>query len=133
VKWLPLAEFWYNTNFHSAINTTPYEAVYCQTPPIHVPYTSGGDSRVENVDGTLSSREEAINMLKFHMKRAQDKMKSQTNKHTTDREFEEDVESTTFKGGWTTSLQTYGDIREKVGKAQQQASYVCADTLDQQT
>nr|GFC80031.1 retrotransposon-related protein [Tanacetum cinerariifolium] len=28
-------------------------------------------------------------MLKFHMKRAQDKMKSQTNKHTTDREFEE--------------------------------------------
>ncbi|GKB41921.1 retrotransposable element Tf2 [Tanacetum coccineum] len=25
VKWFPLAEYWYNTNFHSSINTTPYE------------------------------------------------------------------------------------------------------------
>ncbi|GKE19387.1 putative mitochondrial protein, partial [Tanacetum coccineum] len=23
--WLPMAEFWYNTNFHSAINTTPFQ------------------------------------------------------------------------------------------------------------
>ncbi|GKD20076.1 reverse transcriptase [Tanacetum coccineum] len=75
VKWLPLAEFWYNTNFHSAINTTPYETVYCQTPPIHIPYVPG-DSRVESVDRTLQSREEAINMLNFYMKRAQDRMKS---------------------------------------------------------
>ncbi|GKB40240.1 putative mitochondrial protein [Tanacetum coccineum] len=29
VKWLPLAEFWYNTNFHATINTTPYEALHC--------------------------------------------------------------------------------------------------------
>ncbi|GJY44389.1 reverse transcriptase [Tanacetum coccineum] len=87
VKWLPLAEFWYNTNFHSAINTTPYETVYCQTPPIHIPYVPG-DSRVESVDRTLQSREEAINMLNFYMKRAQDRMKSQADKHRTDRELE---------------------------------------------
>ena len=68
VKWLPLAEFWYNTNFHSAIQTTPYEVVYCQTPPIHIPYVAG-ESKVENVDRTLQSREEAIQMLKFHLKR----------------------------------------------------------------
>ncbi|GJZ12877.1 reverse transcriptase [Tanacetum coccineum] len=55
--------------------------------PIHIPYTPG-DSRVENVDRTLHSREEAINMLKFHMKRAQDRMEIQANKHRTDREFE---------------------------------------------
>ncbi|GKA21125.1 putative mitochondrial protein [Tanacetum coccineum] len=55
--------------------------------PIHIPYTPG-DSRVENVDRTLHSREEAINMLKFHMKRAQDRMQIQANKHMTDREFE---------------------------------------------
>ncbi|GJY69865.1 retrotransposable element Tf2 [Tanacetum coccineum] len=34
VKWLPLAEFWYNTNYHTSTETTPYEAVYCQTPPV---------------------------------------------------------------------------------------------------
>ncbi|GKC84985.1 retrotransposon-related protein [Tanacetum coccineum] len=70
-----------------AINTTPYEVVYCQTPPIHIPYTPG-DSRVETVDRTFQSREEAINMLTFHIKRAQDRMRSQANKHMTDREFE---------------------------------------------
>nr|GEX20581.1 putative mitochondrial protein [Tanacetum cinerariifolium] len=68
VKWLPLAEFWYNTNYHTSTKTTPYEAVYCQTPPIHVPYIPG-DSRVEKVDRTLQAREEAIKVLKFHLKR----------------------------------------------------------------
>ncbi|GKE74658.1 retrotransposable element Tf2 [Tanacetum coccineum] len=87
VRWLPFAEFWYNTNFHSAINTTHYEAVYCQTPPLHISYIPG-DSRVENVDKTLQNREEVINMLKFYMKRAQDRMESQANKHRTYREFE---------------------------------------------
>nr|GEZ49625.1 reverse transcriptase [Tanacetum cinerariifolium] len=59
MKWLSLAEWRYNTNHHSAINTTPYEIVYGQSPPIHVPYI-GGDSRVESVDRSLTAREEAI-------------------------------------------------------------------------
>ncbi|GJU50752.1 pentatricopeptide repeat-containing protein, partial [Tanacetum coccineum] len=36
---------------------------------------------------TEVSREEAINMLKFHMKRAQDRMRSQADKHKTDKKF----------------------------------------------
>ncbi|CAH9147995.1 unnamed protein product [Cuscuta epithymum] len=40
-KWLPLAEYWYNTTFHSAIGMTPYEAVYNQPPPLHLPYLAG--------------------------------------------------------------------------------------------
>ncbi|GJV70375.1 retrotransposable element Tf2 [Tanacetum coccineum] len=89
VKWLSLAEFWYNTNYHTSTKTTPYEAVYCQTPPIHVPYIPG-DSRVEEVDRTLQAREEAIKVLKFHLKRSQDRMRNQANKHRTDRQFEVD-------------------------------------------
>lgn len=27
-KWLTLAEYWHNTNFHSAIKMTPFEALY---------------------------------------------------------------------------------------------------------
>lgn len=30
--WLPLAEWWYNTNFHTATGLTPYEIVYNQQP-----------------------------------------------------------------------------------------------------
>ncbi|GJV01669.1 retrotransposable element Tf2 [Tanacetum coccineum] len=48
-KWLPYAELWYNTNFHTSINTTPFKVVYGQTPPIHVPYI-GGLSKVDAVD-----------------------------------------------------------------------------------
>ncbi|GKC96593.1 retrotransposable element Tf2 [Tanacetum coccineum] len=87
IKWLPLAEFWYNTNYHTSSKTTPYEAVYCQTLPIHVPYIPG-DSRVEEVDRTLQVREGAIKMLKFHLKRSQDRMRSQANKHRTNRQLE---------------------------------------------
>ncbi|GJY93093.1 retrotransposable element Tf2 [Tanacetum coccineum] len=40
-KWLPLAELWYNSNYHSSIDTTPFEALYGQPPPVHVPYVGG--------------------------------------------------------------------------------------------
>ncbi|GJT82003.1 reverse transcriptase [Tanacetum coccineum] len=52
-KWLPLAEWWYNTNYHSTLNTTPYEILYGQMPPIHIPYVPG-ESRVDTVDRTLT-------------------------------------------------------------------------------
>ncbi|GJW85141.1 putative mitochondrial protein [Tanacetum coccineum] len=67
-KWLSLAELWYNSNFHTSIQTTPFEAVYGQSPPIHVLYL-GGLSKVDAVDRTLEAREHAIQMLKFHLSR----------------------------------------------------------------
>nr|GEU83110.1 putative mitochondrial protein [Tanacetum cinerariifolium] len=44
--------------------------------------------KVEEVDRTLQAREEAIKVLKFHLKRSQDRMRNQANKHRTDRQFE---------------------------------------------
>ncbi|GKD06527.1 reverse transcriptase [Tanacetum coccineum] len=52
MQWLSLAEFWYNTNFHTSINTTPFEVVYGQKPPIHLPYLAG-ESFVEAVDRSM--------------------------------------------------------------------------------
>lgn len=49
---LPMAEYWYNTCFHSAIQTTPYEALYGRPPPLHLPYLPG-ESAFAEVDTTL--------------------------------------------------------------------------------
>lgn len=31
-KWLPLCEYWYNTNWHASLGKTPFEVVYGQQP-----------------------------------------------------------------------------------------------------
>lgn len=82
-----MAEYWYNTNFHSSINTTPYEVVYGQAPTLHMPYI-GGTTAIETVDRSLKAREEAVQILKFHLTRAQDRMKNLAYAKRSDREFE---------------------------------------------
>ena len=49
VAWLPLAEWWYNTFYHTFICTTPYAVVYSQLAPTHLPYLAGS-SKVEAID-----------------------------------------------------------------------------------
>nr|GEX90658.1 reverse transcriptase [Tanacetum cinerariifolium] len=66
--------------------TTPFQAVYGQTPPIHVPYL-GGLSKVDVMDRTLEAIEQAIQMVKFHLGRSQNRMKQHADKRGTDREF----------------------------------------------
>ncbi|GKE39391.1 retrotransposable element Tf2 [Tanacetum coccineum] len=85
-KWLPLVELWYNSNFHTFIHTTPFQAVYGQIPPIHISYLVGL-SKVDAVDRTLEAREQSIQMLKFHLERSQNRMKQQADKRRTDREL----------------------------------------------
>ncbi|GJZ05359.1 retrotransposon-related protein [Tanacetum coccineum] len=86
VQWVPLAEYWYNTSFHTSIKTTPYQVLYGQAPPAHVTYTAG-DSANESVDRSLVAREAVIQLLKFHLLRAQDRMKAMADRKRTERVF----------------------------------------------
>lgn len=88
VKFLSLAEWWYNTTFHSATQTTPYEALYGQPPPIHIPYVLG-DAAEEEVDRSLITKELKVELLKFHITRAQQRMISLVNQYRTDKQFAE--------------------------------------------
>ncbi|OMO84555.1 reverse transcriptase [Corchorus capsularis] len=90
-KWLHLAEWWYNTTFHSSIQTTPYEAMYGQSPPLHQPYLAG-ESNVEVLDRSLKARENAIRMLKFYLEMAQNRMKSLADKSRIGKEFDVEIE-----------------------------------------
>lgn len=88
LRWLALAEYWYNTTFHTSAQTTPYQVVYGQPPPIHRPYMTG-DTSIEMVDRSFQHREAAIQLLKFHLARAQQRMKIQADKGRTERIFHE--------------------------------------------
>nr|XP_009775422.1 PREDICTED: uncharacterized protein LOC104225346 [Nicotiana sylvestris] len=86
-KYLPLTEWWYNTTYYSTIKCTPYEALYGQKSPIHLPYLRG-DTDVEMVDRSLEAKEAIIQLLKFHLARAQQRMKDTANQHRSERSFE---------------------------------------------
>ena len=51
-SWLSLAEFWYNTNYHTALELTPFQALYGIPHPIHISYIPG-DSPIAAVDKFL--------------------------------------------------------------------------------
>ncbi|KAA3472909.1 reverse transcriptase [Gossypium australe] len=86
LQWLPLAEWWYNSSYHSSIQLTPYEALSRQPPPSHLPYLA--TSSVAVVDRSLQAREAAMKLLYFHIKRAQSRMKQFANKHRSERSFQ---------------------------------------------
>ncbi|KAK8918580.1 hypothetical protein KSP39_PZI021790 [Platanthera zijinensis] len=84
---LPLAEWWYNTTFHSAIRMTPYEVVYGQEPVLHIPYLEGA-TRVGEVDRSLAARERVIGILKHNLAQAQNRMKVLADKQRRERHLE---------------------------------------------
>lgn len=86
-RWLAMAEWWYNTSFHSSINTTPFEIMYGQSPPLHLPYLPQ-DSRVDAIDRSFYAREEMLRTLKLNLQRAVNRMKQQDDKRRSERKFD---------------------------------------------
>ncbi len=74
VEWLPLAEWWYNTNYHVATKMTPCEAVYGQLPPSPTSYIPRC-SKVQAVDQLLQNRATMLARLKDNLHQAQNHMK----------------------------------------------------------
>ncbi|KAD2805602.1 hypothetical protein E3N88_38979 [Mikania micrantha] len=108
VKWVSLAEWWYNTTFHSSLGMTPFEALYGFPPPLHIPYLPK-DSGDKEVDEVMKDREAATAVLKQSLLQAQNRMKQQADKRRTDREYE--------KGMWVyLKLQPYMQSSLRVHK-----------------
>lgn len=86
IKWLPLAEFWYNTAYHSAIRTSPFQALYGHAPrylgitPDSVP--------VHDLQEWLQERQLMTAVLKQHLHRANNRMKHFADGKRTDRAFQ---------------------------------------------
>ncbi|PNX81390.1 transposon Tf2-1 polyprotein, partial [Trifolium pratense] len=88
LRYLPLAEFWYNTSFHSAIGMTPFEALYGRKPPNMVHY-SAGQSTIASLDELLTQKTQILKILKENLLRARNRMIQQANRHRQDHNFAE--------------------------------------------
>ena len=86
-KFLPWAEYWYNTSFHSATQTTPFRVVYGQEPPLLI---SGTLTALPNskVDTLLQDQDIMIKVLRKQLLRAQQHMKIAADRHRHDLSFE---------------------------------------------
>jgi hypothetical protein len=83
--WLPTSEFWYNTCFHSALGRSPFEALYGRQPRtlgLVPPAAAKG-----NLQGWLIEHANMNHLICKHLIRAQQRMKRQTDKSHSEREF----------------------------------------------
>lgn len=87
LKWLPLAEHWYNTNYHTSLKLTPFQALYGYPPPIFSlgPYLDLPDTDAKQL---IQERQRATNTLKDNLVQAQNRMKLYADRHRQERAFE---------------------------------------------
>ncbi|KAJ9553062.1 hypothetical protein OSB04_017107 [Centaurea solstitialis] len=86
-RYLYLAEFWYNTSFHTAIGMAPFQALYGRLPPM-IPSYLAGTSNVETIDATLQEHARVLEELKSSLTRSRQRMVSQANQHRLDKTFD---------------------------------------------
>ena len=87
VSYLPLAEYWYNTTYQSAIRMSPFEALYGRTPPTVCSYMAGSTA-VASLDDLLIHRKQVLERVRENLCKAQLRMRSLANAHRLDRTFQ---------------------------------------------
>ena len=73
-KWLPLAEFWYNSNYHSALGHIPFEVLYGHKPR-HFGIPTPSACSVPELDQWLKDRDLLTRLIHQQLTRAQQRMK----------------------------------------------------------
>ena len=74
VEWLPLAEYWFNTNYHTSTKLSPFEALYGYSPPRLIEFMPGL-TRVAAVEDLLKHRQQVVGLLEHNLVAAQASMK----------------------------------------------------------
>eukprot|EP00253_Pinus_taeda_P020808 PITA_20808 len=87
VKWLPLAEWWYNTSFHTSTKITPFMALYGYQPPSITSYLRE-NSKVQAVEHHIEHQQQVLQLLKDSPVLAQNRMKQQVDQHRSERSFD---------------------------------------------
>lgn len=86
-KWLPLAEYWYNTSYHSALQRSPFETLYGHVPR-HFGVPTDTTAGTPQLDTLLRERETTMALLQQQLLRAQERMRRQADKRRMERSFQ---------------------------------------------
>ena len=86
-KWLALAEYWYNTSYHTALGKTPFEVLYGHSPR-HFGVTAAPVCTSEDLNTYLEERQAMTALIRHHLLRAQQRMKDQADRHRSERSFQ---------------------------------------------
>jgi ribosomal protein L21E len=84
--WLSVAEWWYNTSFHTSLQMTPFQILYGFPPPM-VAEVILSDCPDITAQEQLRNRQLALQVIKDNLLKAQARIKQQADKHRTEREF----------------------------------------------
>ena len=85
--WLAQAEFWYNTNFLTAIGCSPFKALYGYDPDLGVS-SSMSSSTQPLVSEFMQDRATHLDILKEQLHRAQNRMKQAADRHRSEVVFQ---------------------------------------------
>jgi transposase InsO family protein len=73
-SWLPLAKWWYNTNFHTSLKMSPFQALYGFPPPM-VFEMFLVDDQTEDPTLMIQNRQQANQVIRDNLLQAQERMK----------------------------------------------------------
>jgi hypothetical protein len=86
-KWLSVAEFWYNTTYHSTLGRSPFEVLYGHSPR-QLSISNLHLSTVPDLEQWMMERELLTKVIQLQLQRAQQRIKSQADKHRMERVFQ---------------------------------------------
>lgn len=85
-QWIALAKLWYNNTYHSAIDQSPFEALYEHTPP-QMGYGTHSVNKTIGVEEWFKEHQLVTQQLKKLLKEAQKMIKQIANAHKAGRNF----------------------------------------------
>ncbi|XP_019173537.1 PREDICTED: uncharacterized protein LOC109169119 [Ipomoea nil] len=83
---LSLAEHWYNTNYHSSLKMSPFQALYGYPPP-QLAINDASRSANERSESWIHNRIHMLSILKDNLGQAQQRMKHYADKNRSERSF----------------------------------------------
>lgn len=85
-KWLSLAEWWYNSSYHSSLKLSPFEALYGYKP-FTLPMGPYLDAIIPAASTVIQNRAQMLQVIKEHLAQAQNRMKMFADRNRTKRQF----------------------------------------------